>query len=105
MLLFSEHSKALILMGRKIQTRRVWRRPRVKPGHVYQCRTELLGKPFANIRVLSVEPVRLGWIDEEDARAEGAASVEEFVEVWRRIHMKWEPWRWVWKITFEVVGR
>lgn len=103
MMLFTEHSKSLILSGRKTQTRRVWRRPRVKPGHVYQCRTALFGPPFARIRVLTVDLVRLGDITEEDARAEGAESVEDFIEAWLNIHRVWNPNWMVWRVKFEVV--
>ncbi len=103
MILFTEHSKALILAGKKTQTRRFWKRPRVKVGGVYQCRTELLGKPFAYIKVLTVDQVRLGDIGEEDARAEGASGVEEFVKAWIGIHGIWNPDQRVWRVAFEVV--
>jgi len=103
MMLFTGHSKSLILAGKKTQTRRVWDRPRVRIGGVYQCRTELFGKPFAHIKVLAVDQVRLGDITEEDARAEGAESVEDFIEAWLNIHRVWNPNWMVWRVKFEVV--
>lgn len=105
MMLFTGHSKSLILAGKKTQTRRVWDRPRVRIGGVYQCRTELFGKPFAHIKVLAVDQVRLGDISEEDARAEGAAGVEEFIKTWLRIHGIWNPDQRVWRVEFEVVSK
>lgn len=51
-----------------------------------------------------MDRVRLGDITEDDAAAEGAGSVEEFVRIWKAIHGAWDPEEEVWRIKFELVG-
>lgn len=45
----------------------------------------------------------MGDISEEDARAEGGYTVEEFKEVWKRIHGSWNPNEEVWVVEFERI--
>jgi hypothetical protein len=104
MILFTEHSKNLILAGKKTQTRRRGKK-RWNIGSIHECRRGFKGEPFARVRILSVDKVRLGDITEEDARAEGAKDKTEFIEVWRQIYGPWKADEEVWRINFAVVDR
>lgn len=104
MLLFKPEHVPMILAGTKTQTRRTWRRWRVKVGSVHEARTSLFGKPFALLRIVSRREERLGNISEADTRAEGYASVADYREVFERIYGWWDPDEVVKVIDFEVVG-
>lgn len=111
MILFRPEHVAPILRGEKTQTRRTGRR-RWRPGSIHECRTEMFGKPFARVRILSVRQEPLGAITENDAMREGYGSVEEYLEAFFRIYeKKLKGMRLVdigrmpvWVIDFEVVG-
>ena len=111
MILFKEAHVAPILSGRKTQTRRLWKQPRVKVDNVYQARTRMLDKS-STFALLRVKQVRTMWkfddITPEDAWAEGYDSVGEFLAAFRAIN------RWTWNqvsvgddpitvVEFEVV--
>ena len=111
-ILFKPEHVPLILSGKKTQTRRLWKKPRVKVGGVYQARTELFGKPFALIRVVRLEQRLLGDMTEEDAHAEGYPNRPEFFDAFFKINriehdvfsgvtLIWEIKVWV--VEFEVV--
>jgi hypothetical protein len=106
-ILFRREHVDKILAGTKTHTRRVWKRPRVKPGGVYQARTKMLdkGSTFALLRVLRAWRERLLDISEEDARKEGYESREAFFEVFKRINKMEEiPENFmVYAIEFRVV--
>lgn len=106
MLLFKPEHINPILAGTKTQTRRVWKRCRVKPGTIYGARTSYNAVPFALLRVRRVWQERLLDITDDDARAEGYVSREAFLEVFRRINRLPEipSDLTVWAIEFEVVN-
>lgn len=83
-ILFKPYHVPMILAGNKTQTRRKWKRPRVKVGNVYQARTALFGKPFAHLRVKRIHREKLKDISEAAARAEGYPSKMRFVEMWAK---------------------
>jgi len=111
MILFKPEHVDPILRGEKIQTRRTGK-CRWRPGSIHECRTEMFGKPFAKVRILSVRQEPLGAITEDDAMREGYGSVEEYLEAFFRIYeKKLKGMRLVdigrmpvWVIDFEVVG-
>lgn len=93
MILFKEAHVAPILTGRKTQTRRLWAKPRVNVGNVYQARTRMLDatSTFAKLRVKRVwKEGSLDAISPTDAWAEGYDSVDEFLAVFRSIN-RWLP--------------
>lgn len=103
MLLFRPELVPLIIDGKKTQTRRTWSRPRVRVGSVHHVKTRLFGEAHCRVRITGLRRERLGDISEEDARAEGCSSREEFIRLWRSIHGSWEEDRAVWVVTFEVI--
>ncbi len=106
MLLFKPEHVKPILEGRKTQTRRVWKKPRVKVGSIHKAKTRMFSKDyFALLKITGLRKERLGDITEEDVRAEGGYTVQEFKKVWERIHNSWNPEQEVWVVEFEVVKR
>jgi len=85
-ILFKPEYVPLILSGKKTQTRRLWKRPRVKKGCIYQARTELFGKPFALIKVKRLWRQRIWDMTEEEARAEGYKDWSHFLEAFVEIN-------------------
>lgn len=116
-----QHTHEAVLSGRKTQTRRIynqetdcldgkiigtgenirflhafyskgrlkwgaWREYAVQPGRAK--------KAVGLIRITGMAIERLQSITEDDARAEGVASVEEFRALWDKIHRKTAGARW-----------
>jgi ParB family chromosome partitioning protein len=91
-----------ILDGTKIQTSRTGiPDPKVKVGAMLHA---AIWEPhFADIRVIAIERKRLKYFDEDDAKREGGYSLEEFKEVWKKIHGEWNEDELVYIIHFEKV--
>ncbi|MFA7121210.1 MAG: ASCH domain-containing protein [Bacilli bacterium] len=104
MLLFKTYHIDAILSGVKTQTRRAWKRPRVRVGAVHQAKTNYYRAGcFGWIRITGLRRERLGAISEADARAEGDYSIEEYRRVWEEINGAWTPDLEVWVVDFEIV--
>jgi len=103
-LLFKPEHVKLILEGKKTQTRRIWKRPRVKVGGVYRAKTKLYSSEyFALIRVTGLHKERLGDISDEDIKKEGYNSLEEFKQAWECIYGSWNPEQEVWVVEFQLI--
>lgn len=104
MMLFKKEHIPMILQGKKTATRRVWKRPQVKIGNIYKCKTSMLSREyFAKVKVKEVYREALYFMTDFDARKEGYNSIEEFVEIWKKINGDWNPNLIVYVIEFEVV--
>jgi len=89
-----------ILEGVKVQTsRKAIPDPKVKVGTIIHA--SVWEPHFADLRITSVERKRLGEFTEEDAKREGGYTLEEFKEVWKRIHGDWNENASVCVIRFE----
>lgn len=91
MLLFRPEHVNLILHGTKTQTRRIWKRRRVREGSAHLCYTRPpfarpAGKPFARVYIEHVRTEPLLDISEHDARAEGYENVGAYLEAFARIN-------------------
>jgi len=99
-MIFQQYHIDQISSGIKTQTRRsinsiysVGRSYRVQPGR---------GKHgLFKIKILKVHLEKLGDISEEDIRAEGHTTLEEFINVWRLINKNYNPNEIVKVIKFE----
>jgi hypothetical protein len=88
-MLFKHYHVDPILVGTKTQSRRLWKRPRVKVGGVYPIQTRLFARNSEAkgwIRVTELRKERLSTISMEDAKEEGGYSPMEFFEVWDGIN-------------------
>ena len=103
MLFKPEHLK-MILNGTKTATRRVWKRPMVKVGGIYKCKTSMLSKDyFAKIKVTKLYKHGLYFMTEGDAIKEGYDCIRDFEKIWIKINGVWNPNLIVYVIEFEVI--
>ncbi len=112
MLLFKAECVPMILSRKKTQTRRLWKKPRVKVGSIQKCYsgglpiskckvcegygyqtpkcracngTGLL-QPFARVKILRVWQEYLTSISEDDAHAEGYESSKVYLDAFCHIN-------------------
>lgn len=84
-----------ILRGEKTQTRRT--SGRYRAGVIYQVNnTPIL------ILITRKYRQRLGDISQEEIRAEGFKTLEEFKAAWTRIYGRWDPDTPVWTYQFRL---
>lgn len=88
---------------------RMYRRPRWIVGHEYSVQPERCHKAVGRIRITEIRRVDdvvfevLGENGLEFARAEGFASVNDFVKVWMELHPRAKAEQPVWVLTFDLV--
>jgi len=58
---------------------------------------------FADLSIVSVERKRLKYFTEEDAKAEGGYTLEEFKKMWKKQHGEWNENELVYIIHFERI--
>ena len=111
-MIFSPENIELIREGKKTETRRIWKKPHVKVGKTYQCRTSRYSKtpedsPY--IKIIAMRKEKLGEITDDAARKEGfkpdGAQLEKFWALWVKLHGSWNPDQEVYVVDFEVVGK
>ena len=93
---FSKVHAEAIVKGGKTQTSRKNKDPRLKRGVIVRAQVT----HYADLQITDVYRKRLGDFDEEDAKREGGYTLEEFKEVWRRLHGEWNPNEYVYIIQF-----
>ena len=104
MVLFKKELLALVLQGRKTQTRRLHKH-RLRPGRVYQLRDNYYGKPQGFIKVKRRFEQRLGDMTEEDAKAEGVKDLADFQVLWKSINGSYSPDQVVTIYEFELAEK
>jgi len=88
-------------------------RPRWPDGDVRWHRMPAFLMPLwaclHHVEILGVRPERLQDVTEQDARAEGCTSVDEFIALWDSINARrgypWESNPWVWVYEFRLLER
>ena len=101
-MLFKQEHKEMILNGTKTATRRIWKKPRVKVGGIYKCKTKMLSKDyFAKIEVVKLYQQKLIEMNDNDAFKEGY-YFKDFVEIWKKINGKWNGDQEVYVIEFKL---
>lgn len=104
MILFKHFHIFPILIGLKTQTRRTWKKARVKIGSTQQAKTEMLSKSyFARLRVLAIYQQRLGDMTDQDAWEEGGYTLEEYKKKFKEIYGFWDENFIVWVVKFELI--
>lgn len=91
-----------ILDGIKTQTSRSGiPDPKIRVGAVVNV--AVYEPQVAEIRITSIERKKLGDFTPEDAKQEGGYTLEQFKEVWKKIHGEWDGNKWVSVIHFERI--
>jgi ParB family chromosome partitioning protein len=95
---FSKVHADAILRGKKTQTSRKSKDPRLQQGATVRAAVT----HFADLQIVSVARKRLGDFDEKDAKAEGGYTLSEFKKVWKNLHGTWNSDETVYTIKFRV---
>ena len=96
---FSKKHADDILIGRKTQTSRKGIYPNIKSGRIVRAAIT----HFADLEILDVNRKKLGDFDENDAQQEGGYTLEQFKDVWKKLHGAWNPNETVSVIRFRLV--
>ena len=102
MIAFSVKGVKAILAGKKNVTFRKWPKARVRVGGVYDAAT--IGYPpkaFAKLRVTGLRLMRLGAIDDNLARRDGADSASAVRAYWTK--QGFDLSKELWLVEFELV--
>lgn len=100
---FSKVHADAIVEQIKTQTSRKTKDPRLQKGASVRAQVT----HFADLKITDVYRKKLGDFDDEDAKREGGYTLDEFKEVWKRLHGEWNPNESVYVIRFrlaKVVG-
>ncbi len=114
-MIFRPELAAKVMSGEKTVTRRLTSHNPRSPWWREKC-VYAEGKEFAvqpgrgkasigRARVVSCEHVRLGFLGESEARAEGFACSADFERGFGSINGLYDPAVEVWRVEFEVVSR
>ena len=96
---FSKKHADDVLVGHKTQTSRKGLYPNIKPGKTVRAAIT----HFADLEILGVNRKKLGDFDENDAQREGGYTLEQFKDVWKKLHGVWNPNETVSVIRFRLV--
>lgn len=102
-MIFTKHHIQLIQTGCKTQTRRFWKKPRVKVGKTYKLQTQFFKKEnLGSIRIIGLRQKALGSVTQSDARKLGYSSKSAYLTALAEIRRKkLKPSKKVWAIDFE----
>lgn len=95
---FSKVHADAIVQHVKTQTSRKAKDPRLQRGAAVRAQVT----HFADLEVSDVYRKRLGDFDDDDANREGGYTLDEFQQVWRRLHGSWNPDEVVYVIRFRL---
>lgn len=101
-LIFTTPNRDPVLKNLQTQTTRIAPPDKkIKTGKIVYA--TILEPHFADLRIISVERKRLKYFNEEDAKAEGGFTLEEFKEVWKKKNGEWNENQLVYIIRFEKI--
>ena len=104
MILFKPEHVPLILSGKKRETRRLWKKPRVTVGSWQKAKTVMLSKDyFAVLHICYRFPEPLLDITDKGARMEGYPNREEYLKAFYRINPKSPDNPIVWVVGWDEV--
>ena len=100
-LVFAPEEVRLIQYGAKTLAIRPLRRTGMRVGSVYDARLRVASDTsFAQLLITDIYRKRLGELTEEEARADGAGSLEDFRRRWEATYHRWNPFEPVRVIEF-----
>lgn len=94
-------------LGKKTETRRIWKSWHAKVGGVYPMQTKMYQPrvecPLIKCTNRYMQP--LGEMTEENAKAEGGYTLEEYKAVWERINLiPWDDSMVVYVVVYKYFG-
>lgn len=95
---FSKAHADAILKEIKTQTSRKAKDPRLQKGVTVRAQIT----HFADLEVTDVYRKKLGDFVDDDAKREGGYALDEFKEVWKKLHGEWNPNESVYVIRFRL---
>ena len=79
------------------------KRAKWRTGQRYAVQPGRGQKGLGWIELLDIRYQHLGNVSEEEAEAEGFSGLAEFIQVWKRIHGRFDPEQPVWTLEFRLV--
>jgi hypothetical protein len=106
MLLFRPEHIAPILAGTKTETRRIWKKQRVKVRSIQLAKTKMLSTEyFARLKIRYVKKQRLGAITMAEVQREGYSRKDEYLQKVCEINkIPYDPELEVFVVGFEVIS-
>jgi hypothetical protein len=88
----------------KTETRRIWKKCRVKIGAIHQCRLSYYDAPgFASVEITDVYEQPLGEMTEEATIREGGYTLPEYKKIWEIIgNRPWNPMEEVFVVEIQI---
>jgi len=74
----------------------------VKEGRSYLIRTSFFTHLHRRIRVDQIYTQRLGDMKNEDAKKEGASSLDDYIMEWEKLYGKWSSEQVIWVVEFHL---
>ncbi|MHB8894397.1 MAG: hypothetical protein ACYC99_04355 [Candidatus Geothermincolia bacterium] len=103
-MVFSSQDAALVRSG--VKTQKACIDDRYQVGSIVGCKDADSQKAdFAQAKIMSSRPVKMGDLSAEDLRKEGYASTEQFRVQWDEWYPpinKWNPDRTIWLVAFQL---
>jgi ParB family chromosome partitioning protein len=96
---FSKLHAEAILKEIKTQTSRKTKDPKLQKGVTVRAQVT----HFADLEITDVYRKKLGDFDEEDAKREGGYTLDEFKDVWKKLHGEWNPDESVYIVRFNLI--
>jgi ParB family chromosome partitioning protein len=96
---FSRAHAEAITKGIKTQTARKAKDPRLQPGAIVRVQVT----HYSDLEITNVSRKKLGDFTNKDAEREGGYTLEEFKQVWKNLHGKWDPEEYVHVIQFKFL--
>ena len=105
MILFKQEHLCPIYKGWKTETRRLWKKQRVKVASIHAIKTKLFEKDnHGFILIKSVRQENLLDISEKSALKEGLYTIKTYLHKWFEINPKSPPNPSVYVVEFSFVG-
>lgn len=104
-MMFDEQTIKMIQNGKKCVTRRLpradGRRPAV-PGKIHKVKKDRTDRTYGTILITDCQLVKLGDMDDTEAKMEGFNTVDEYLEYFETVNKVNNPDQMVWRVEFEL---
>lgn len=91
-----------VLSGDKTVTRRDWP-TNYREGQVVSIVPGMGRIACGKVRIIGVEPTRIDWFDDDEAKREGFDNYDEFADYWRSLYGTFDLNQRFTRIEFELI--